>query len=265
MLWIAQTPVKYSQNNDTSEAQYQLWREGNVRSLKLPAHSVLGLWQPGTEPCIAGLHMLGVCFISWSGKRCPALLWPGALTTRAALPSSVLACTLTGFTWRLPHTQPPCPARAGIWGEGWGATRRRRNNTVKGSILMFLHLVKESVFLVLSLLKWRKNKLSTSRPNNKNPESEMYLSRMCFMLEAACTEGVHFLSDVAKRNIKSSCAHSYSLSPEKGGCQKLLLHKVYQLPGLIFILIIFVYDFVFCVFVLVLLRTDFMGSKSIKI
>lgn len=75
MLWIAQMPVKYSQNNDTSEAQYQLWREGNVRSLKLPAHSVVGLWQPGTEPCIAGLHVLGVYFHlpKWKALPCFAL------------------------------------------------------------------------------------------------------------------------------------------------------------------------------------------------
>lgn len=53
----------------------------------------------------------------------------------------------------------------------------------------------------------------------------MYLSRMCFMLEPACTEGVHFLSDVAKRDIKPSCAHSYSLSPEKGRCQKFFTSR----------------------------------------
>lgn len=81
------------------------------------------------------------------------------------------------------------------------------------------------------------------------------------MREPLCVQGMHFLSDVALRHVKSLHFHSYLLGPKKGRCQNLLLHEVCQLAGLILIFISFVDAGV----VLVLSKTDFISSKSIKI
>lgn len=121
-------------------------------------------------------------------------------------------------------------------------------------------------FLCLPRKKGR-IKISTSGSNNRNIESKMYLSRMCLRFESLCIEGnlCIFLGHGIKT--KSCNSHSYLLCPKKGRAENLLLHEVCQLPGLSFITFVdadVVLWFCFC-FVLVPSRTDFIGSKSIKI